>query len=44
MEVLHFSDQMNNRERDRILMDPRIRRALRKLGKSSVDDDEDDLF
>lgn len=31
IDVLHFSDLVNNRERDRVLMDPRIRRSLRKL-------------
>ena len=31
LDVLHFSDLVNNRDRDRVLMDPRIRCALRKL-------------
>ena len=31
VDVMHFSQLVNNRERDRVLMDPRIRRSLRKL-------------
>ena len=31
IDIVHFSDMVNNNERDRILMDPRIRRALKKL-------------